>query len=191
MRALLAPALLAALLTAGCASGGGDAGSADSAGGSDSLEAGSADRAAPDGARRTAVRTEAVIYTGTVELHGTDVADARRDVLGVADRYRGKVAEEETATDGDGDLGHARLVLRVPSAGFEEAMTDLKAVADLDHSSLGSEDVTTQVIDNDARIRAQERGLRRVEKLLDRAEDLTEIVAIEATLTRAGPTSTR
>ena len=76
------------------------------------------------------------------------------------------------------------MVLRVPSADFGEAMTDLEDVAELDSSSRGSEDVTTQVIDNDARIRAQARGLRRVEELLDRAEDLSEIVAIEATLTR-------
>jgi hypothetical protein len=146
---------------------------------------GGADRAAPDdGARRTAVKTQAVIATGTVELHGDDVADARLDVLTVVDRYRGEVAEEETATADDGDLAHARLVLRVPSADFGEAMDDLEGVAELDSSSRGSDDVTTEVIDNDVRIRAQARGLRRVEKLLDRAHDLAEIIAIEATLTR-------
>ena len=144
----------------------------------------SADRPAPGGARRTAVATAAVISTGSVELHGKDVTDARLDVLAVVDRYAGEVAQEETATNDDGELAHARLVLRVPSADFGKAMTDLEGVAELDSSSRGSEDVTTQVIDNHVRIRAQARGLRRVEKLLDRAEDLSEIVAIEATLTK-------
>jgi hypothetical protein len=143
------------------------------------------DRSAPDaGARRTALTTEAVISTGSVELHGEDVTDARFDVLAVVDRYAGEVAQEETATSDDGELAHARLVLRVPSADFGEAMTDLEGIAELDSSSRGSEDVTTQVIDNDVRIRAQARGLRRVEQLLDRAQDLTEIVAIEATITK-------
>ena len=112
------------------------------------------------------------------------MTDARLDVLTVVDRYAGEVAQEETGTSDDGELAHARLVLRVPSADFGKAMTDLEEVAELDSSSRGSEDVTTQVIDNDARIRAQARGLRRVEQLLDRAQDLTEIVAIEATLTK-------
>jgi hypothetical protein len=100
------------------------------------------------------------------------------------DRYAGEVAQEETGASDDGELMHARLVLRVPSEDFGRAMTDLEKVAELDTSSRRSEDVTTQVIDNDVRIRAQARGLRRVEKLLDRAENLPEIVAIEATLTR-------
>ena len=186
MRAVLAPVVLLAALTAGCASGGSDGGSSPDAAGSVAAENadGSADRAAPGGARRTAVTTEAVISTGSVELHGEDVTDARLDVLAVVDRYAGEVAQEETGTDDDGELAHARLVLRVPSADFGKAMTDLEGVAELDSSTRGSEDVTTQVIDNRVRIRAQARGLRRVEKLLDRADSLSEIIAIEATLTR-------
>lgn len=189
MRAVLAPVVLLAALTAGCASSGGgsDSGSSSDAAGSvadERLIDGGGDQPASAGARRTAVTTAAVISTGSVELHGEDVTDARFDVLAVVDRYAGEVAQEETATSDDGELAHARLVLRVPSADFGKAMTDLEGVAELDSSSRGSEDVTTQVIDNDVRIRAQARGLRRVEKLLDRAENLTEIVAIEATLTK-------
>jgi hypothetical protein len=117
MRAVLAPVVLLAALTAGCASSGtSGGGSSDSA---DSVAAGDADPTAPDaGARRTAVTTEAVISTGSVELHGKDVTDARFDVLAVVDRYAGEVAQEETATSEDGKLAHARLVLRVPSADF-------------------------------------------------------------------------
>ena len=187
MRAVLAPVVLLAALTAGCASdGGSDSDSSSDAAGSVTAESadGSGDRPASGGARRTAVTTEAMIFTGTVELHGKDVTDARLDVLEVMDRYAGEVAQEETGTDDDGELAHARLVLRVPSADFGKAMTDLEGVAELDSSSRGSEDVTTQVIDNHVRVRAQARGLRRVEKLLDRADNLSEIVAIEATLTR-------
>ena len=183
MRAVLAAVVLLAAVTAGCASGGGsDSGSSADEAGPVAADDG---RAAPEsGARRTAVETAAVISTGSVELHGEDVTDARFDVLAVVDRYAGEVAQEETATSDDGELAHARLVLRVPSADFGEAMTDLEGIAELDSSSRGSEDVTTQVIDNDVRIRAQARGLRRVEQLLDRAQDLTEIVAIEATITK-------
>ena len=93
---------------------------------------GGGDQPASAGARRTAVTTAAVISTGSVELHGKDVTDARFDVLAVVDRYAGEVAQEETATSDDGELAHARLVLRVPSADFGKAMTDLEGVAELD-----------------------------------------------------------
>ena len=189
MRADLASVLLLAALTAGCASSGdSDGGSSAASVETDRAVVAEGGDAAPDtareGARRTEVKTQAVISTGSVELHGKDVAEARLDVLAINDRHRGEVAQEETATAEDGDLTHARLVLRVPSADFGEAMTDLEGVAELDRSSHGSDDVTTQVIDNGVRIRAQTRGLRRVEQLLDRAENLAEVVAIEETLTR-------
>lgn len=78
----------------------------------------------------------------------------------------------------------ARLVLRIPSDEFADAKTDLEAVADLVASSSGSEDVTTEVIDVEARIRAQTASLERIEALLARATTLRQIIAIESQLAR-------
>ncbi|MBD8870529.1 DUF4349 domain-containing protein [Nocardioides donggukensis] len=133
---------------------------------------------------RTEPATRAVISTGVIELTSPKVSDARFEVLAVLDRHRGEIADEETSTDDDGDMRRARLVVRVPSAAFDQAMADLAEVAELESSSRSSEDVTTQVIDNAVRIRAQSRSLERIEALLARAEDLQEIVAIESQLTR-------
>ena len=47
-----------------------------------------------------------------------------------------------------------------------------------------SEDVTTKVIDNDARVRAAERSIRQIENLLGRAEKLSDVIAIESDLAR-------
>src|SRR5690606_21087257 len=43
---------------------------------------------------------------------------------------------------------------------------------------------TDRVRDNEARIRAQERSLRRLEALLDRAQDLQDIIRLESELGR-------
>ncbi|HYG95411.1 MAG TPA: DUF4349 domain-containing protein, partial [Nocardioides sp.] len=83
-----------------------------------------------------------------------------------------------------GEARFARMVLRIPAADFDEAFAELEEVADLQESSANSEDVTTQMIDNQVRIRAQRRSLQRVEVLLDRAQSIRDIVAIEAQLTR-------
>jgi hypothetical protein len=191
MRAALviAPTLLLTALVSGCNGGssndaaGGDGGSVSAeAADSGGTDLGSGNR--PTAARRTAVRTEAVIYTASVELHSDDVAKARLDVLAIVDRYRGEVAEEETASGEQGSLAHARLVLRVPSGDYAEAKKDLEQVAEFGSSTGGAEDVTTQVIDNQARIRAQARGVHRLERLIGRAADLSEVIALENQLTR-------
>jgi hypothetical protein len=131
-----------------------------------------------------AVQTVAVISTGTVSLQSDDVARARFDVRKIVDQYRGTIAEEETTTNDDGEVDTSRMVLRIPSKDFTRVTKKLEGVADLLSSSSGSEDVTTKVIDNEVRIRAQEKSLERVEALLVQATNLREVIAIESQLTR-------
>ncbi len=63
-------------------------------------------------------------------------------------------------------------------------MEALEEVAELESSSRNSEDVTTTVIDNEVRIRAQTESLKRIEVLLARAQTIRDIVSIESQLTR-------
>ena len=203
LRVLLAVLPLTAVLAA-CSSGsdsGGDGGGGDSAssGEAGSFAEGDAAQdvpqestgkdgaAASKGGRNSSSETRldrAVISHGTVSLVADDVAAARREVQRVVDATRGEVSEENTESDRDGDTVYARLVLRVPAAEFDDAMTALEGVAELRSSQRTAEDVTTQVIDTEARLRAQQASLERVEALLARAEQLQQIVWIESQLTQ-------
>ena len=131
-------------------------------------------------------QSRAVISTGTVSLQSDDVAAAKFDLMKVVDTYRGEVSDEETATDDDGDVSRSRMVIRVPSDDFDEVMTELGRVpgTDLRSAKRTSEDVTTQVIDTEVRVRAQEKSLERIELLLARARTIKDIVWIESQLTR-------
>jgi hypothetical protein len=130
------------------------------------------------------VRQRAVISTGVVSLLSRDAGDTRADVQKIVDVHRGEVTDEETTTDADGRIERSRLVVRVPAADFYQTVEELEGVAELEASTKSSEDVTTQVIDTEARIRAQERSLRRIELLLARAQSIRDIVNIESELTR-------
>ncbi|PUA82384.1 DUF4349 domain-containing protein [Nocardioides currus] len=134
-------------------------------------------------AARPAAIDRAVISTGTVSLVSDDVADARREVQRIVDGQRGTISQEDTETDDEGVATYSRLVIRVPSGSFTETMQALEKAAELRQSQVTSEDVTTQVIDTDVRVRAQEGSLRRVEQLLARAESLKDIIWIESQLT--------
>jgi hypothetical protein len=133
---------------------------------------------------RRAAAQRSVISKGTVMLRSTDVAGARFDVRQIVDQYGGEVSDEQTDTDDDGEVVTAHLVLRIPSSDFGEAMADLEDVADLAFSGRSAKDVTTQVIDTRVRLRAQRRSIARIETLLDRAQNLRDIVLIESQLTR-------
>lgn len=202
--ALPAALILTVLVLAGCSGNdeGGDSMTSESVT-SDSGGAAEAESAsdtnltqpasAPDAqARKGAAQAEAAVYqadrqvirTGVVSLVSDDVAAARREVQKILDLHRGFVTDEETSADGGDGVANARLVLRVPAADFTEVMGKLEKIADLETSTIATEDVTGQVVDNDARIRAQEIGLRRIEHLLDRATAMPSILRIESEITR-------
>ncbi len=201
-----APALLAGIAIAltvglaGCSSSGGDdrSSSADSAmsgesagedgflGEPDSSGGGTGDVSGPgaEAPARAAVQQRSIISVGTVSLRSKDVQATRNEVQKIVDTRQGEVTGEETQTSEDGEMTWSRLELRVPSADFGETMADLEKAGTLENASRSAEDVTTQVIDTDVRVRAQERSLRRIEVLLDSATSLRDVVAVEAELTR-------
>lgn len=139
----------------------------------------------PQGAQAgQAALQQAVISTGNVAMKSPDVGQAIFDVRKVVDVHRGEVQEDTTETDDDGDPLRSRMVLRIPSGQFAEAMEDLEDVATLITSSSNSKDVTTAVIDKRVRIQVQKRSIARIAVLLDRATSIRDIVHIEAELSR-------
>lgn len=125
-----------------------------------------------------------VISTGNVALRSRDVAEARFEVQKIVDHYRGEITQEQTDTDDKGVVRRSRLVLRIPTAEFGDAMQDLEKAADLISSDTATEDVTTQVIDLKVRLGVQRRSIERIELLFERAQSIRDIMAIEAQLSR-------
>jgi Domain of unknown function (DUF4349) len=131
-----------------------------------------------------ALQTRAIISTGTVTLRGDDVEEMRVAVRKILDTHRGELSESESESDDKGEMTFARLVLRVPSDAFNDTVEDLRELSEAGSVQTGQEDVTTQVIDVDARVRAQTKSLERIEALLAEANTFRDVVAIESQLTR-------
>jgi hypothetical protein len=126
----------------------------------------------------------AVIQIGTMTVQSDDVAAARFDLEKVVDAYGGSIADEKTTATSEGDVELSKVVMRVPSDDFDAAMADLAKLGKVTASTRKAQDVTGEVIDTRARIRAQEQSLARVEVLFARAQSIRDIVAIEAQLSR-------
>jgi hypothetical protein len=183
------------VLLSGCSSDGGDSGGASS---SDTGQNAAADEAvgvpAPAAAPAAStgksstgggtVEQQQVISTGNVQLRSDDVGQAIFDVRKVVDEYRGTIAEDDTETDDDGSPLRSRMVVRIPTADFDHAMTELEKVATLVSSKRQSQDVTTQVLDMDARVESQRRSIDRIQVLFDHATSIKDIVSIESELSQ-------
>ncbi len=179
-RPLLAlPALAATLTLVACSAGGNDslasmdapaAAPAEAGGDSALVDEGKAFSA--NGSRANAAADTAtdyaqsyVISTGAVAYRSKDVAKTRFDVQSVIDAHGGRTDEEKSESDKDGGLLRSRIVFRVPVKEFGDAMAELDKLDGKTSASTSSEDVTTQVIDTDVRVAAQQRSIERIQVL--------------------------
>lgn len=205
-RILLPALLMAALALTGCSGGADDGGStADS---SVAGEAPPADREAavtsdldaaveladgvegydsaskPEAEDAPDTAEQALIRKGNVVLRADDVGRAQIEVQKVVDTYAGQVTDERTSSDDDGKPTYARMVLRIPSDDFGKAVTALKKVGEVESIKTNQDDVTTEVIDVQTRLRVQQRSIARITVLFERAQSIRDIMAIESELSQ-------
>ncbi|MEU6588132.1 DUF4349 domain-containing protein [Streptomyces sp. NPDC046881] len=186
LRTLAGVLLAASLALAGC--GGAD----DASGGS--AKAASDSRPEPAGAPRgTAARGNgtphatpvlapgSVIRTVSLTLEVKDVAKALAAARTTAEEAGGFVGDETTSRDAGGHE-HTRVVLRVPTERYDEALTGLQGTGRLVGRTAKAVDVSEQVVDVDSRIRSQRASVDRVRALMDKATKLSDVVALEGEL---------
>ena len=200
---ILIPALLvAALALTGCASGNDDSGSSGStadvaeAPAPESPQRGLASEvgAAADSAGKPAESAaqkdsdtapeQALIRKGNVALRAHDVGRAQIEVQKVVDRYAGQVTDEKSQSDDDGRAAFTRMVVRVPSDDFPKAVEELKDIGELESATTNQDDVTSEVIDVQTRLKVQKRSIARISVLFQQAQNIRDIMAIEAELSQ-------
>ena len=130
------------------------------------------------------VQQRAVISTGAIGLTSSDLVSTRARLDAVLVRQGGHVADENTTTDDRGTVTRSHLVIRVPSSRFDQAMTALSGIASLRSASRQAQDVTTRVIDLQARIRAEQAGVRRLRALVSHTASLGALLDVERALTQ-------
>jgi hypothetical protein len=126
------------------------------------------------------VQTRAVIMTGRVSLTSKNLTRARADLDRLLARYGGYVDREETVDDDRGRVRSSTLELRLPSASFDVLMDSFENFATVVSTSRHDEDVTTEVIDVDARVRTAEISLRRLQKFLGKAANVNSVIRLES-----------
>jgi Domain of unknown function (DUF4349) len=142
--------------------------------------------AAAGGGGTAAIGALPVIGPAVVKTASLDVQVARGDfdtafeaAMRVAGRYGGYVQSSSTS----GTRIHSgMLTIRVPSASFQNAMTDLSNIGTVQSRSVSGQDVTNEYVDLNARLRtwqAQETVLLR---LMERATSVEATLRVQTNL---------
>ena len=122
-----------------------------------------------------------IVKTANLTLLVPDVAQTSSKAQGLAETLGGFVV---TATQREeGGRPAATVQMRVPAQRFDEAMAQLKGMAErVQNEQVSSKDVTEEFVDTDARLRNLRATEQRYLDLLARASSVEDILKIEQQL---------
>lgn len=138
------------------------------------------EKAAPEVAPRDA---REVITTGSVDVTVKDPRDVAQRFTAWVESKSGRVDGRTESKDAEGRAS-ASLTVRVPSDQMSKALAQLATYGDVGTVDVQNEDVTAQGQDLDARIKALEISIDRLERILADAGSSAEVVRAENALTQ-------
>lgn len=185
-RVALAAALAAGFLLAGCSTTGSTT-AMDPAIAPDGV---SVDGGAP--AEDMAVTKEAagvpttidrqVIRTGYMSMRVEDVKGSAFEVHGLVAKYQGVISSEDLQSSDDS--AYATVTAQIPADKLDAFIQDVSKLGTVDSVNVSAQDVTSQVVDLDARIAALETSIERLTELLAQATRIEDLLAIETQLSQ-------
>ena len=123
-----------------------------------------------------------VISTASISLEVETVDTTVTNVRVLAESLGGFV--EQMSVSGEPDQQVANLTIRVPQSQFFTALDQLSALGEVRSQNLSSQDVTEEFIDLEARLTSSLREEQSLLSLLDKAENVSDILTIERELSR-------
>ena len=123
-----------------------------------------------------------IIKTGSLTLQVTAIDPALADATSLVSSLGGYASGSDRT--GDGDRLAATITFRIPAAKWEEALVQLRGLANrvlAEHSE--TQDVTGQVVDLGARIRNLGATERALQAIMDRAGTIKDVLSVQGELT--------
>jgi len=136
-----------------------------------------------DGALPSIEEERMIVRTGDMSLVVDDVVDARDEIVLMTERFDGFVVSSRIS--GEGEEKRGRISIRVPDDKFELALSELRKLAvRVKSESTNSQDVTEQYVDLQARLKNAEATENQYLALLEKAEEVEDILRIYDSLSR-------
>ena len=146
------------------------------------LETGSG--AAPEGS------PEKLIYSASATVETTEFDQTIEKLSALVEQYGGFVESSSingsnyyTQSRGYSSERYASYVIRVPSGKFSALMGSLSTLGNVPYSHTYTENITAQYYDTDARLSAYQTQEARLLEMMEAAETVEDLIAIEEKLT--------
>ena len=123
-----------------------------------------------------------VIYLASVSVQVGIVEDAVTEVRGISENLGGFV--EQLSSSGETQNRRANITVRVPQSEFFTALERIESLGEIQDRNVGSEDVSEEFIDIDARLKSSLRKEQSLLSLLNKATTVNDILTIERELFR-------
>lgn len=123
-----------------------------------------------------------LIWTGSITIEVASITNASTQITAQAKAAGGYV--ESSSRHDFSNRPAATMVLRIPSDRLETMLGSMDGLGHVTEKSLSSRDVTDQYIDMQARLETRKKLRDRLENLLERADEVKDVLAIEKELTR-------
>jgi hypothetical protein len=121
-----------------------------------------------------------VVRYGNLSLEVNDVDDALALVTTIVETAGGYISSSSRSGEGE----YLSVTLRVPAAEFSAVMASLRGEGEVLYEDIYSYEVTMQVLDLEARLENLRASESAFLKLLDRAQTVADVVAVQSELSR-------
>ncbi len=159
-------------------------GGSDTGGSAESVNVGSMDSGSTSSESAALDQKGAEQYltrNSSISLQGSDVGEMTGSVLSITAEFSGVVSQQDISNESE--QSYATLTVRVPDAELDVYLDRLATVGKVTFLSTSTLDVTTTVIDLDARIETLNTSIVTLTKLQGEAISVADLVAVESELT--------
>lgn len=121
-----------------------------------------------------------LIKNGSLTLRANNIETAQQEIDIIAKRYQGYIfSMQQTQTP---EKRYLTVTIKVQKDHFDDAVNDIKKLGQTSNVQMDVNDVTTQFIDTEARIRTLKVKETTLVGLLARATEMSDIIALEDNL---------
>lgn len=124
-----------------------------------------------------------IVTTGKITVTVDNPSDAADQAVSRTEQLDGHV-DSRTESKETEERSRATLTLRVPSDSVSQLLEKLKQLGTVSSLSLEKNDVTSEVIDVNARINALQTSITRLLSLMSQATDAADLIALESSLSQ-------
>jgi Domain of unknown function (DUF4349) len=125
-----------------------------------------------------------LIRTASLHLTVPDVDAALGEMRTLLKQQQGDIYNLMDERGGSGDRRLVSLELKVPQQNLDATLTALMKLGTVVNTQVASEDVTTQIVDTEARLKNLRQEEAMTQKIMDRAGSIKDVLAVSQQLSQ-------